>query len=67
MADIDGGTPYGADTAAAQAQMQLNSPMVCGIMAGDEANLNWNRTPNYTALSGNYDSGWAPKVEVFPL
>lgn len=67
IGDQDGGTPYGADTAAAQAQLKLPTPLKCGETPGDRSCIKWNVGPSKWYLTGQPNALWWPGVFVKPM
>ena len=63
----DDGVPYGADTAAAQAQMSLPTPMMCGYGKGDRDCIKWNTSPGNWILTGQPAQLWYPGMFTKPL
>lgn len=67
LADQDDGVPYGADTAAAQAQMSLPTPMMCGMTKGDRSCIKWNTSPSNWVITSQPSVLWQPGLFVKPI
>lgn len=67
LSDRDGGEVYGADTAEAQAQMKLDTPMTCGYGKGDRACIKWLTGPSNWTITGSPKVLDWPGVFVKPL